>query len=439
MTALLLRAAAPVVALFLLSLAAVMVAFGQLHRPQSDQRTQTVRFVGWGRPDEEKIMRQALQEFEKRNPDLKVDYIQIPGVGFDYLNKVRLMLVSGLGPDVFYVPDGNFGELASRGALIPLDSYIQKGGVKVQEMWESGVARYRWDGHVLGRGSIYCLPKDVGPNAMFYNKDVLRKRGVPFPPHDRAMGWDEAVEFWKKLTYREANGVAHYGLTGYPYECAVWSTGGDILDTDRRTFILERSAPAVQWVADLGVKHGVIPAGNALAVDSAMNPDQLFQSQLAATHITGRWMVPGFRELPFDWDVAPIPAPKPGDTPICWSGSVGFGIPSNSKKPELGFRLIAFLSGPEGQEILASTGLQIPNQQAVVRNDPGQKPEHPEVFLEAARVGRAGPWAQTPNSFWHEVMWVKFGPMWRGEVSAAEHLPKIAPLINRVLREHNPQ
>ncbi|MBC7545959.1 MAG: sugar ABC transporter substrate-binding protein [Candidatus Sericytochromatia bacterium] len=402
----------------------------------------TVSLTGWGGPEEKLIVSGVVAAFERTHPGIKVRYTQIPGVGFDYYNKVRLMIVAGISPDVYYVPDGNFGELASRHVLLNLDPWVAKSKViRLADIWPSSLKRFRWDGHRLQAGSLYCLPKDIGPNVMFYNKDVLRKRGIAAPDPKVPMTWDQAIAVWKRLSFKD-NTVNHYGISGYPYESAVWSSGGEIISPDKRTWALA-SAPgirAIQWCADLGLIHKVAPDGSK---SGSASPGQLFESQLAAMHVDGRWMVPRYRSLGFDWDVAPLPIPVPGRKSIMWSGSVGFGIDAKTKHPEAAFQLVEYLAGPDGQTAMTKSGLQVPNQMWLAQTDvfrqPGQRPAHPEVFLDSALTSRPGPWTDTPNTFWHDVFFNFIGKVWRGERTARGLLPEISPMVNQAMRENNPE
>src|SRR3954471_2455080 len=107
----------------------------------------TITLVGWGMPEERAIVRAAIARFERRHPDIHVAYTQVPGVGYDYLNKLRLMIVARKAPDVFYVPDGAFGAMVSQGVLRDLDDFVAKSEtIRLDDMWPSVVARYRWDG-----------------------------------------------------------------------------------------------------------------------------------------------------------------------------------------------------------------------------------------------------------------------------------------------------
>jgi multiple sugar transport system substrate-binding protein len=426
------------------ALLAVTTLRGTCSRPapaESAPPATTITLVGWGMPEERAIIRAALASFEQQHPEIRVAYTQVPGVGYDYLNKLRLMIVAKRAPDVFYVPDGAFGAMVSHGVLRDLDDFVTKSrSLRLEDMWPTAVARYRWSGHALHEGKLYALPKDIGPTVLFYNKEVLRRRGVPAPDPVEPMTWDEAIRVWHALTYQQGH-VQHWGVTGYPYEAAVWSSGGRIVDGPLRTWQLStpEGIEAVQWCADLALREHVAPN---LARSGGAGSSELFEAGLAAMHIDGRWMVPRYRKLGFDWDVAPLPVPQKGAPSTSWSGSVGLGISATSAHAAEAFKLIEYLAGPEGQAQLARSGLQVPNQRDVAASEAflqrGQRPAHAEVFLRAAEGSRPGPETETPNAFWHDVFSNFIAEVWRGERAARELLPALAPLIGQTLRENNP-
>src|SRR5262249_50019867 len=157
-----------------------------------------------------------------------------------------------------------------------------------------------------------------------------------------------------------------------------------------------------------------------------------------ATHIDGRWMVPRFRTLPFEWDVAPIPVPEHGDRSVARSGSVGFAISAKTEHPREAFALVRFLAGPEGQAILVKSGLQVPNQRSAADSDlflqRERRPAHAEVFVAAAETSRPAPQTETTSAFWLDVYNALADPVWRGEKKACDVFPAIAPKIDQALR-----
>jgi multiple sugar transport system substrate-binding protein len=158
-------------------------------------------------------------------------------------------------------------------------------------------------------------------------------------------------------------------------------------------------------------------------------------------HIDGRWMVPRFRQLEFDWDVAPIPVPERGARSITWSGSVGLAVSAKTHHPTEAFSLVEYLAGPEGQARLTATGLQLPNQKELAATSlflqPGKAPRHAEVFVQAAETSRPASATLVPNAFWNDVFSSFVEEVWRGDRTAASLFPEIKPRIDQALRTRN--
>src|SRR5205823_3785298 len=113
---------------------------------------------------------------------------------------------------------------------------------------------YRFDGRRFGRGALFALPKDIGPFAMYYNRELFARAGLPSPPAEQPWTWPEAVAVWRRLTLaRRADGrIDQWGTFGFPLEAAVWSNGGDFLSPDGRQFTMPddpRALEAVRWLA----------------------------------------------------------------------------------------------------------------------------------------------------------------------------------------------
>jgi multiple sugar transport system substrate-binding protein len=396
-------------------------------------------FMGWGGIEERRVFTDLVQRFQARHPNIAVDYRPVPR---NYVEKLKTMMAGGVPPDVFYVPDGDFPGLAARGQLLPLQPFIARSAVvRPAQFWESGLRRYRFDGARFGVGPLYALPKDIGPFAMYYNRALFARAGMPFPSAQRPWTWPEAVVVWQRLT-RDENGdgrIDQWGTFGFPIEAAVWSEGGDFLSPDGRRFVMpgdERALAATEWLADLQLRYRVAPQERQRV---SMPVDVMFLTGRLATFFGGRWMVPQFRKASFDWDVAPIPvSPRTGRS-AGWSGSVGLAISPRSRFPQAAWKLVEFLAGPEGQSAQAMTGFQIPNQRwladTAVFLQPEQRPAHAAVFIAAARVQQPGPFTRTPDNQWWTVLHQYLPRAWRGEESPRHLLPRIAPEVQRALDE----
>jgi multiple sugar transport system substrate-binding protein len=421
-------------------LLAAFYAWGRWERARSGAvgRSATIVFTGWGGIEERAIFGSLVARFRARHPEIAVDYRPVPR---SYVEKLKTMMAGGVPPDVFYVPDGDFPGLVARGQLLSLETYVARSPIiRAAEFWESALRRYRFDGRRYGAGPLYALPKDIGPYAMYFNRELFARRGEA-PPPDRPWTWTEAVAVWRRLTRDENHDgrPEQWGTFGFPIEAAVWSHGGEFLSDDARQFTMPadaRAVAALRWLAGLQLQARVAPRERQRV---SMPVDVMFLTGRLATYFGGRWMVPQFRKASFDWDVAPIPVSPATRRQAGWSGSVGLAISPRCRHKEAAWKLIEFLAGPEGQAAQSRSGFQIPNQRSLARTEvflqPTQRPAHAEVFIEAARVQRPGPFTQAPDSKWWTLLHQQLPRVWRGEEDPGPLLRRIRPQIQAALDE----
>ncbi|MBI3912566.1 MAG: extracellular solute-binding protein, partial [Armatimonadetes bacterium] len=296
-----------------------------------------------------------------------------------------------------------------------------------------------YDGRRYGHGDLHALPKDIGPQAMFINQDLFQRLHEPPPSPRTPLTWSQALALWQRLT-RDENHDGRtdlWGVYGFPLEAAVWSHGGEFLSADARRFTMAAdplALEALQWTADLQAVHRVAPQERQR---EALPVDAMFLTGRLACFIGGRWMVPLFRQAPFNWDVAPIPVSDRTRRPAGWSGSVGLAMAPECRHPEAAWQLIEFLAGPEGQAAQARMGFQIPNQRPLAWTDVflqrAQRPAHAEVFAEAALYQQPNPSTRTPDNEWWTLLHQRLAPVYRGEVRAAERLHAIVPEVQAAL------
>lgn len=428
---------------FILMLSLLSSTFISCTNDNISQKEKTVlKFYGWGEPEEKKIFNEIVDQFMVENTDIKVIYENVPS---DYTGKMNAMLTAN-PPDVFYVPDGDFGRWVSSGVLKSIQEYIDKPEWKeklnLEGMWENALLRYRYNGQYLGQGNLYCLPKDIGPTAIFYNKELFKKMGVSNLDPKKAMSFADLVDVAKKLTVKTTDGrVDQYGIGPIWWEGFVWSNGGEVVDAKSGKFLLTEPAAleAIQFVTDLVLKYKVSPTP---ATTSSMSDDQMFQTGKVGMIINGRWKVPSYRKLNFDWDVAPMPYGKTGIS-SGWSGSVGFAMSAKTKYPDAAFRLIAYLGGKEGQKKQAETGFNIPNYVELANTDvflqKSKKPANAEVFIDMAKIERPGPWNVYPDNKWWDILNQNLYKIWEGKETPENLLNKLKPRIEQAIKEGNPQ
>ncbi|MCC3373574.1 sugar ABC transporter substrate-binding protein [Cohnella sp. REN36] len=403
-----------------------------------DGKVTTIKFSGWGEPNEKKLYEDLIKQFESENPDIKVQYIHIPA---DYAGKMNTVLAGGNAPDVFYAGDGDIARWIKLGVIKNIQQQVDATGFDLSGMFDSAVSRYRYDGAKMGSGDLYALPMDVAGTVLYYNKQLFDEANVPYPSAETPMTFEQLVEVGKKLT-KDSNGDGkpdQYGMGPAWWEGFVWGNGGKILSDDRKEFMLneDKSVEALQFAADMRNVHRISPDARAL---QAMNDGQMFETGKLAMMIGGRWSVPVFRKLKFDWDVAPIPANGEWSG---WSASTGYAVYEKTKYPDQAFKFAAFLAGEEANKIRSEQGLTMPVYKAMANSEvfltPGAKPEHSEVFLQAVEHEQAGPWTYVPNNKWWDIVNQNLGQMWEGKKTAKELMDSIKPEVEKAIKEGNPE
>lgn len=161
---------------------------------QSDKKddkpagTQSLSVVYRESPFVNAVMNSAKESFAKLHPDVEVKFEAIDASAADYFTKVALMNQSpSTAPDIIYEDGFNVTADAAAGYLLPLDDYVAD-----WEDWGQFSEVIRENGTSAIDGSVYAVPLGTDVQAIWYNKDVFEKAGLPrdWQPED----WDGVLE-----------------------------------------------------------------------------------------------------------------------------------------------------------------------------------------------------------------------------------------------------
>jgi multiple sugar transport system substrate-binding protein len=102
-------------------LALVMLSIASFATVRAQQPVQ-LTLEGWSStPNENQMLQQIIDTFNKNNPDIQVKLNQVP----DYDTTLAKDLASGTPPDVFYVESFRLLDLVNAGALEPIGDKIE--------------------------------------------------------------------------------------------------------------------------------------------------------------------------------------------------------------------------------------------------------------------------------------------------------------------------
>lgn len=298
---------------------------------------------------------QIIANFEKENPDI---IVQLEAVaGSDYYARLFTQIASGDAPDIMQIGDDAVPNFVSKGAVIPLDDFINgeyplDTSIYLPGMIEPG--QYQ--------GKQYFLPKDFSTLSVYYNKKIFDQYGVAYP--QEGWTWDDFLKTAQELTIDENNdGVPEvYGVqltanwtTGFEYWVA--AAGGRLISEDGKSYLGYMDSPetiaAVQFFADLYNKYKVAPPPADFNQWAGGNPE--FENGTAAMRLFGRWPQTGLlKNEKIDLGLVGVPVGKEQANVLFWGG---FGISSTAKNPEAVWRFLRYYAGAEGSETWALHGI----------------------------------------------------------------------------------
>ena len=381
----------------------------------------------------------SLEEGEEEYDRIKVEVSVISS----YESQFNSIIAAQTVPDVFLVPDGNFGQWVKTGVMLDLTEYIEQSElIDLSKVWPSAVDRYRYNGKTMGSGAIYCMPKDITPYVMYYNKDLFDRYGVPYP--DPSVPWtpEEALQYWSMFGYSRSEELGGstvyvssrtgetkvtsehvYGVAKIYPESLIWSNGADYLSEDRTEVLIDSSEfiEVYDYIQTATMDYCVTPTSAILATTSEKT---LFLNGEAACYIEGRSVTSDLRkQATFDWDIAPIPAFEADPNCNGWSGSVGYAVYKNTAYPDIAYRLAEFFTSVEGQLIMTESGFSIPlyNDEETIAKlyeyDAGKLPQNTVEWLRAAQYQRAGLWQYLPSVRWKDRLADDMGVLFESDPS----------------------
>lgn len=327
----------------------------------------TIKFASWGSKSETDILKPLLSEFEKENPNIKINFMHIPQ---NYFQKIHLLFASNTAPDVIFINNLYLPVYANAGLLEELNTE--------GNFYPQALEALSW------KGKLYAIPRDVSNLVIYYNKDLFNKKHIAYP--DKNWTFEDFLTTTRKLTDKDTFGISFEEdpLFYLPY---LMSNGGGILPDE---ITKTESQNAINFYADLRKRYHTAPLKSESA---SATMAQMFLQQRIGMYLSGRWMVPKLREeAAFDWDIARFPKGTKGS--IVQLDASGWAISKQSEHKNEAKKLIDFLSSKENCEKFAKSGLIVPSREDAANSSyflDGKKPENAKIFLDIIKTSKPTP------------------------------------------------
>ena len=360
----------------------------------------------WGGGHEEDALKQVIKGYEALHPNVTIDEVPVTDD-----SKILTAISGGNPPDILdLVSSLPLGEWASKGALMPLDSFIQQSGLDTSQYVPAALTAMKVNDKVFG---LPFMDFNVG---LVYNKALFSQAGLD--PNSPPKTIEELTQDAYKLTKQDASGrITQLGfLPEYPgtsngqvctLEDTGWLFGGGWYNqaTQKVTADDAQNVGALTWEASFYQKYGAQNVANFLQSAGAYltAQDPLESGKLAMVY-DGPWAIAfaqaNVPDLAKNLAAAPFPAPaaEPQLTGTSFIDSNPQVIPQGTKNPAAAFDFIKYeTTSPQVTATFAQLIQNLPQLQQVPSFPLASDPNF-QVFIKEANSSNAHVWPQLPFS-----------------------------------------
>ncbi|MGM7719991.1 extracellular solute-binding protein [Metabacillus sp. Hm71] len=191
-------------------------------------------------------MDQLVKEYNETDPEFKVKHV----ITADMYTKMSTVLNSGKGiPDLSIIHADRVPGYAKQGVLEPMTSIMES----QPELKQENYLPQAWTSGNID-GTQYTIPLDIHSNAMYYNKDLLKKYNVEHFLDDNVVTFDEILSLQGKLD--EGDYVVNDALISWVIFAQIQNLGGDIQKDGQpavNTPVMKQAIEAIKQIDEAGL------------------------------------------------------------------------------------------------------------------------------------------------------------------------------------------
>ncbi|WP_163854525.1 ABC transporter substrate-binding protein [Paenibacillus elgii] len=332
----------------------------------------SIKVVYW---DKSYFFQQYGNLFSAKFPNIDVQVVSMQGIygsGKD-MNEEFQKLVDEEKPDVlmFQSPD-MFEKWANDGKLYQLDDVIRQDKFDIENILPSVVEQIK----AKGNGNIYGLTPSFYGQALFYNKDLFEKHGVPLPKNK--MTWNEVLDLAKRFPKDGQGDNRIYGYAqnasyafgekkqlAFQFMSSIGSTGGlSVVDPDKGAVTIQSDGWKEALLTTVeALKSGAVYGGSDEKFDpnKPMSMEDITRKDLFATGkvamtVEGSYMINSLQRAketlkdvtPVNWDIVTVPVdPKNPEVSNSVTLSGLFAVNASSSNPRAAWELVKYINSEE--------------------------------------------------------------------------------------------
>ncbi|OUS75665.1 hypothetical protein B1748_16315 [Paenibacillus sp. MY03] len=292
--------------------------------------------------DEDIKMKKAMEEIQTLDKYSHVAF-EFHGREADFLTSVPISIAGGKQVDIIIVANPIIQQQwADAGTIVPLDDLIKETGVDFNQEFGPYVE------NASNNGQIFMVPHNITRWALYYNKSIFDKTGVPYPDDKIPMTWDQYRDVAKKLT-SGSGADKTYGAFYLPWgtfwygDAIMELGGGENFYNDQGLSNIENPAFARSMERLFNMMHiDESTPTHANTITSKTGATSFMNGQYGMD-IQGGWVLPWAADkekFPRDWKIGVAPMPvDSGDKMKTWGIVNGLAISPTSADPKLALEI----------------------------------------------------------------------------------------------------
>ena len=283
----------------------------------------------------------ALNEAFTKETGIEVQTIVIPGEGNEIYQRLDVALLSGERVDVMRFPNPVIdSKYRSSGLLLPLNQLLEQIGYNYRSV-HGNYLKFESSGDLLS------LPYEQSIHAVFYNKDLFDKAGVPYP---RApWTWTDYAQIAQQITSRSES-IYGSSMMNYPYMFYFLARQQNVpayKPDGTSNFDHPAFAESLKFFKDMTEVYQAQRSYTDFVAERTAW-DHFASSNSIGMHFVGSWytgLLTNYTDYPRDWrwGVVPSPAAGPNGNNNLVAGGT-WAVNKNAQNPGNAARYVAFVS-----------------------------------------------------------------------------------------------
>ncbi|MEV6651157.1 extracellular solute-binding protein [Streptomyces sp. NPDC051219] len=321
-----------------------------------------------------------IAEFEKANPTIKVNYVNVP---FDQAqNKFQTAAGSKGAPDIIRADVGWTGSWAKSQFLAPLDG---TDALKNSEDITPALLK-----QAQYEGKTYGAPIVTDSLALMWNKDLLKKAGFDKAPTT----WEELKSVSKAVASKTDAEGFWLNKAGYYQMPFLYGEGVDLIDSDGKKITVnsDKAAKAIETSKDLLASDGV--AKLDVSADSYAHMQDAFTSGKVAMIVQGPWELTNiYKGAAFsdkaNLGISTVPAGSAGKGAPIGGHNLSVYAGSDAAHQAAAQKFVGFMTSGETQAKIAVKNSTLPTRTSAYTAEVKALPGFADMQTVLAEAGKA--------------------------------------------------